>query len=193
VYINKWSSKYPSCINCKTTRRRRASRGYCTTCYYVIKKRDIYTNWDVHNPITFPKIYLSPAITESDHPQHESQIRFCLKQKQNYIRAYNKTLEFIMLHETHISQDTQGIALQTEFTKLARRSGVKYSKASLITHSLWQVFDNEFSQDQRNRLYGLLNDITENTRNWYMEWFYDAFYQTSPESPSIDRTRHPVI
>jgi hypothetical protein len=149
--MSAWPNRYERCKNCgcDADHRPYGSRGYCSRCFYLIRRIENVKAWDRTRPETLRGIDKLVAAGLDD------DFEFVRK---DFVRQAKARLSCLRVRQMRRNGEleVEGLDIEHKLGKLLRflRPKAAYPQnASDINH--------HFNSDERRILYGLLDDLEE--------------------------------
>ena len=143
-----WSKKYDNCKNCKTTRYRHLSRGYCTRCYPLVYRIEKTTKWNLNDRSS---LTYYPRSIRMDAEKFKHFKLGCINQ-------IEERLESLADREKYLSGIIEGLDIEYQLQRISRRAGARDRN---LFHGNANYIDWNFNPKQKKILFSLLNKIEE--------------------------------
>jgi len=151
--------KNTKCKNCLSSRFKLIAGGLCSRCYPLKRKLKIVKQWNLINSETL-KYYPKDMI-------FHNQPNFN-KIKKGFIRQMEDRLSYLQTNEQMLNGAVNGIDIIPRFQRVAKLAG------SRNKNFLWHeedLFDQNFTSEQKKILFSILNQITESIPWKGIDWY----------------------
>ena len=157
-----------ACVNCGTVRYTIKGRGYCSRCYYIVRRIEEARAWDVSKLEKLPHFpksgydlvcpsgkkvrnYYFPEYWEKMFPQI----------KQHTIEELEKRLLHLMLAESELAGPIDGYAIELKLAWLAHKARARDKR---VLRGIASAINGHFTPQQRKLLFKWLNEICESIK-----------------------------
>ena len=147
--MKRWSKNHKRCVNCGTARRRHAGRGYCTRCYFLVRKLHAVEMWNLAEPTTLSDYPRDPLF---HNPTYLNRLR------KGSIAQISERLNVLRDKEEMLSRAISGLEIEYQLRRLAKRAGARDPHLHFgVGTFISQTFDSK----RRRILFRLLLEIEE--------------------------------
>lgn len=158
--------QYGVCANCGTERFPLHAKGYCKDCYDLVRRRNQVEAWDMRNPATLKSLPKGGYIGTEDDPDFvrghsRKRLENDLPEiKAKTLKGIDDRLRRIKVREIDLARPIDGITIEHMLRNLVKRAGAKDRN---VLYGIASEVNNRFDAEERQRLFGWLNEIEEST------------------------------
>ncbi len=155
----KWTKNYQECRNCGSVRFNHIAKGYCTRCYYIVRKLEQVVRWNLSDSQTLEGYPNNIIFHKSDEFK---------KIKGGFISQLKDRLAFFNTREKALNGPIYGLDIEYRFRYITRRCRTKNKN---LFHGIATYLDHNFSMKQKKILYETLNQIEEDIPWDGIDWY----------------------